>query len=151
MRWSYVCLLWEQSESQIGQPRKLAVLVNKQTGQHKRTSRTVEGQYIWKIESLIDGKRRSITGVIMYWIFFWFIVKLCKGAYNQIYFVSLCALWTKLKIWTYLIKNDCFYNALITFYWLLDSKSIWRSSAPFKWKNNQGQKRVLHLPSPSSY
>jgi len=45
----------------IGQPRKLAVLVNKQTGQHKRTSRTVEGQYIWKIESLIDGKRRSIT------------------------------------------------------------------------------------------
>ena len=50
----------------IGQPRKLAVLVNKQTGQHKRTSRTVEGQYIGKIESLIDGKRRSITGVIMY-------------------------------------------------------------------------------------
>jgi len=61
----FVCY-WSNLNLKIGQPRKLAVLVNKQTGQHKRTSRTVEGQYIGKIESLIDGKRRSITGVIMY-------------------------------------------------------------------------------------
>ena len=64
MRWSYVCLLWEQSESQNWSTEKTC------SCQHKRTSRAVEGQYIWKIESLIDGKRRSITGVIMYWIFF---------------------------------------------------------------------------------
>ena len=82
--------------------------------------------------------------------FFWFVVKLCKGVKNQNYFIVLCTFWSKAKIWTCLIKNAFkIFNALVVFYWLLESKSIWRTSAFVEWKRNQGLMRALNLHSPS--
>ena len=102
----------------------------------------------WDLRAWLMEKDGLYLGVIR--IFFWFVVKLCKGVKNQNYFIVLCTFWSKAKIWTCLIKNAFkIFNALVVFYWLLESKSIWRPSAFVEWKRNQGLMRALNLHSPS--
>ena len=56
--------------------------------------------------------------------FFWCPIE--ENDSNQIYFVLQHNYQQISTIWTYFIKNDCFYNVLIESCWRLDSKSIFR-------------------------